>query len=73
VGVFSFETPGVFHAGPSLLGLAVDQSGAKLAFGQARSGGLVKAFEARAFFDLGLEHFAIHAHQEAQGDRAFFF
>jgi hypothetical protein len=56
-----------------LLGLAVDQSGAKLAFGQARSGGLVKAFEARAFFDLGLEHFAIHAHQEAQGDRAFFF
>jgi hypothetical protein len=69
----SFEAPGVFHAGPSLLGLAVDQSGAKLALGQARSRGLIQPFEARAFLDLGLNHFAVHAHQEAQGNRALFF
>ena len=73
VGWLSFEAPGVFHAGPRLFGLAVDQSGAKLAFGQASSGGLVKPFEARAFFNLGLDHLAIHAHQKTQGDRAFFF
>ena len=73
MGWLSFEAPGVFHAGPRLFGLAVHQSGAKLAFGQARSGGLVKPFEARAFFNLGLDHLAIHAHQKAQGDCAFFF
>jgi hypothetical protein len=56
-----------------LLRAAVHGGWLKAAFGQTRTGGFVEAFEPRAFFDFGLDHFAIHPDQKAQAHGAFFF
>jgi hypothetical protein len=45
VGMFalnnSFQAPGVFHAGPALLGPAIDRARLELAFGQTSPGRFV--------------------------------
>lgn len=69
----SFEPPGVFHAGPGLFRSTIHSGGLESAFGQTCAGGFIETFEARAFFDFGLDHLAIHANQKAQAHRAFFF
>lgn len=68
-----FQAPGVFHAGPALLWLAVHRAGAELAFGKGIARRFVQAVETGCFFNLRLQHTAIGTNQKFQRDGAFFF